>query len=118
MASNGVVALLAEARNALVQIGVEKRSAEALLIALAKSAVRAGDDLGLDQALTGPIQRGDTAMVDRHLNALGQRPQTGDLYRALGKAIVRLAEQGGSLDSGAIERMLALLDSKVPLSQA
>jgi predicted short-subunit dehydrogenase-like oxidoreductase (DUF2520 family) len=112
MASNGVVALLAEARNALVQIGVEKRSAEALLIALAKSAVRAGDDLGLDQALTGPIQRGDTAMVDRHLNALEQCPQTGDLYRTLGKAIVRLVKEGGSLDSGTIEKMLALLDSR------
>ena len=45
-------------------------------------------DNGFD--LTGPIQRGDTATVDAHLAALGQRlPDLMPLYRALADATAR-----------------------------
>ena len=40
-----------------------------------------------DQALTGPVMRGDAATVARHIDEIGDvSPQTADLYVALARA--------------------------------
>lgn len=91
MASNAVAGLIATARELLVSEGVDKAAAESLLVHLAGTAVAAAGKLGLDNALSGPIQRGDEAMVRRHLEALARHPDEALLYRAVGKAIAKLA---------------------------
>ena len=109
LASNAVVALLAAARDALDTAGLNKEAAETLLITLAESAVESSALLGLTGALTGPIQRGDTAMVARHLTALEESPDVLELYMTLGRAIVRLAEKAGLTDVHALDAIRQLL---------
>jgi predicted short-subunit dehydrogenase-like oxidoreductase (DUF2520 family) len=65
---------------------------------------------GLPSALTGPISRGDSATIARHLKAMEElAPEVLDLYRTLGEETVRLARKKGGLDQEgekAIRRML------------
>ena len=95
MASNAVVGLVAAARDLLVAEGVSEVEAESLLVRLAGTAIRSAQTLGLDDALSGPIQRGDEMMVIRHLDALAPHPDEARLYRVVGEAIARLAEKSG-----------------------
>ena len=46
----------------------------------------------LPEALTGPIRRGDSQTVERHLDALSAIPEARELYRVLGRRILDLAK--------------------------
>ena len=48
--------------------------------------------LDLLAALTGPVDRGDTGTVHKHLDALADS-EAGEVYRVLGKVLVKIAEQ-------------------------
>jgi predicted short-subunit dehydrogenase-like oxidoreductase (DUF2520 family) len=91
MASNYVVALVDAAAQALSDAGMPMDQAVAALIPLAQGALANVAEHGAQRGLTGPIRRGDTQTVQRHLAALAVRPETQALYRALGKATVKLA---------------------------
>jgi predicted short-subunit dehydrogenase-like oxidoreductase (DUF2520 family) len=49
-----------------------------------------------DDALTGPVVRGDPEAVDKHLRALKSRGTTLAVYRALSLAAVEIAERQGT----------------------
>ena len=49
-------------------------------------------DKGPVAALTGPVDRGDTETVHKHLDALADS-EAGEVYRVLGKVLVKIAEQ-------------------------
>lgn len=109
LASNYLVALLAEARALLVAEGMPEADAEPLLAALAASSVRRAEASGVDAALTGPIRRGDAEAVASHLAALANAPEAHALYRTLGAAAIRLATRIGKTDGAALEEILRLL---------
>lgn len=46
---------------------------------------------GVENALTGPIERGDVATVAKHLEVLDSERK--DIYKALGKQILNIAER-------------------------
>ncbi len=92
MASNYVVALLDAAAQALAASGMPVDQAVAALVPLAQGALANVAEHGARRGLTGPIRRGDVQTVERHLAALAVRPETAELYRALGRATVNLAE--------------------------
>lgn len=92
MASNYVVALVDAAAQALAAAGMPMDQAVAALVPLAQGALANVAEHGAKRGLTGPIRRGDVQTVERHLAALAVRPETADLYRALGRATVNLAE--------------------------
>jgi predicted short-subunit dehydrogenase-like oxidoreductase (DUF2520 family) len=91
MASNYVVALIDAAAQALSAAGMPMDQAVAALVPLAQGALANVAERGAQRGLTGPIRRGDVQTVQRHLAALAIRPETQALYRALGKATVKLA---------------------------
>jgi len=102
VASNYVVALADIAQTLLVAAGVPKDQALPVLIPLLSSVVQNLAELGLPGALTGPVERGDVSSVERHLAALSARPpeatETTELYRLLGRSVLRLARQKGKLE--------------------
>ncbi|MFZ5785273.1 MAG: DUF2520 domain-containing protein, partial [Acidobacteriota bacterium] len=58
-------------------------------------------------ALTGPVRRGDTATVARHLALLAARaPGREALYRAASLELVRLVHGEGSVERTELERVL------------
>ena len=62
------------------------------------------------KALTGPVRRGDTGTVQRHLEAL-DRLDFGAQYRMLGKIALELAKEAG-LEPAAARRMQRALTEK------
>lgn len=92
LASNAIVALAHVASQlANLPTGV------AALLPLIKGAIANIESLGLEQALTGPIERGDISTVMKHLEALRHNPTTMSVYLALGRATADLAFKKGSL---------------------
>ena len=62
-------------------------------------------------ALTGPVARGDTATVRRHLEALTS--DDAGLYRALGRAALELAQKRG-MDEATAAQVATALATDVP----
>jgi predicted short-subunit dehydrogenase-like oxidoreductase (DUF2520 family) len=68
--------------------------------------------LGTVKALTGPIARGDHAVVAHHLEALaGWDAHAAEIYKALGVVALQLAREQGEADAEALERLRVLLDA-------
>lgn len=130
LAANHTVALLGAAVELLVGEGVPRREAEAALGNLLASAAHNVVRLGLPQALTGPIARGEVAVVARHLAALSPadreapsvagaheatraeaRPEPGitRLYCTTGLGTVALAEKKGTATPEALAQIRDLL---------
>ncbi len=109
MASNYVVALADLARALLVKAGVPEPQALPALIPLMSSVVQNLSQIGLPGALTGPVERGDVSSVEQHLRALEARaPEMLELYRSLGRDVLRLAREKSPMDAAAVARLEAL----------
>ncbi len=92
MACNYVVGIFGVAVRLLQNLGIPERDAEAALLPLLESTVCNLRAVGLPEALTGPLARGDVGTIERHIRALDKHePTLGDLYRRLGRATLPLA---------------------------
>lgn len=108
LASNGLVALVAEAAGMWGAFGVDRAEALTALLPLVEGTVANLRAVGLPGALTGPVERGDVETVHAHLAAMDMRDSAA--YRALGRTAVRLAgEKGGLTDEQrrALDALLA-----------
>jgi predicted short-subunit dehydrogenase-like oxidoreductase (DUF2520 family) len=116
MASNYVVALTDIARSMLVAAGVAEADALPALTPLLASAIRNVAEVGLPSAMTGPVVRGDVVSIERHIAALGARaPETLDLYKRLGREVLRIARRRvPDLDDRAVEQMATLFGNGAP----
>lgn len=109
MASNYVVALADMAQSLLVKAGVPQEQALPALIPLLSSVVQNLSSLGLPGALTGPVERGDVSSVEQHLRTLETRaPELLELYRLVGRDVLRLAREKSNLDAAAVARLEGL----------
>ncbi len=110
LASNAFVTLMALAGETLRAAGLDAAEAAALTRPLVEGAWRNLSTHTPEEALTGPIARGDAGTVARHLEALEDRlPHLLPVYAALATETVRLAVHGGRLSGEEAERLLALL---------
>jgi predicted short-subunit dehydrogenase-like oxidoreductase (DUF2520 family) len=115
IASNYVVAMADTARSLLVKAGVPADQALPVLIPLLASVVQNLAQVGLPGALTGPVERGDVTVVERHLRTLAERaPEVVELYRLVGRDVLRLAGEKGRLDPASAARLEALLSGAAP----
>lgn len=113
IASNYTVTLAALAADLLVREGVARDANTALhyLMPLLRGTIENLGDAGLPGALTGPIARGDTGTVIRHLEALEKcAPELGHIYRHLARLTLPLAIEKGGLDADVARQLEALLD--------
>ena len=90
LASNYLVALHAAAARIWQAAGLPAESARQALVVLSQGAVDNLRGHELAQALTGPIARGDAAVVARQIAALASDPPSQELYRALARELLQL----------------------------
>lgn len=100
-----LVALLDGAVSALEEAGLKREDALEALIPLSKSALRGVEARGLERSLTGPVVRGDVAVVQAHLESLPA--ELGSLYRLLSRRALRLTPALPPETRLALERLLA-----------
>ena len=89
-ASNYLVALVSAATRVWQEAGLPADAARAGLVTLSRGALESLSAHDFARALTGPLARGDTATVSRHLQALTIDPDSHALYQALGRELLRL----------------------------
>lgn len=106
MASNYLAALLGAATRILTRAGIGSDEALLALLNLARGTLDNIEEMGLGQALTGPVVRGDVETVRLHLHSLEPRDER--VYRVLGSELTRLGQSLG-LDGDTMERMAHLL---------
>lgn len=112
IASNYTVTLAALAADLLVREGVANDTNSALhyLMPLLRGTIENLGDIGLPGALTGPIARGDTGTVARHLEALDVcSPDMAHLYRHLARLTLPLAIEKGGLDADTTRQLEEIL---------
>lgn len=111
LTSNGFVALIATAADLMAACGIRRQEALRLLTPLLRGTLNNVTVLGPEGALTGPIARGDSRTIEKHLRALGNLPASlGEIYRVLGQKTVEVARRKGTLGEEAAEEILKLLD--------
>ncbi|MDR0434459.1 MAG: DUF2520 domain-containing protein [Gracilibacteraceae bacterium] len=103
-ASNYLVALVAMAVRLFGQAGIGAEEALASLLPLINGACRNIAQVGLPQALTGPIARGDVRVVESHLAMIP--PELRPVYRGLGRIALELGRQKKEL-AGAVYEEIA-----------
>ena len=112
-ACNYLVALIEAALRAHEKAGIPRAASLKALEPMVRETVDAIFDKGPEQALTGPISRGDVAMVSRQFAMVrGWDAELGGLYRGLGLLAVALAESGQRIDARRAAELRAALSAK------
>jgi predicted short-subunit dehydrogenase-like oxidoreductase (DUF2520 family) len=111
MACNYLVTLIDAGLRCYERAGVPREQARSILGPLLSGTLDNVAQRGTDAALTGPIARGESALVAAQLEALeGFDPDLATLYRALGQATLAIARRTGDVsesDLDALETLLA-----------
>jgi len=106
--SNFLVTLVAQSAELLAGAGIQQpqRVLGPLLSASLDNALRLGD-----QALTGPVARGDAQSVAAHLEVIGQQSDIAvDAYRALARVTADRAVEAGLLSAALAGPLLDVLN--------
>ncbi len=115
LACNDLVALLDLAAGQLVEAGLSRADADAMLLPLARATLDNVAERGAAGALTGPVRRGDAGTVRRHLEALAGAGEAETAYRVLGRAALALAGRAEPPPDGEVTAALRrLLDEEPP----
>ncbi|UWG97743.1 DUF2520 domain-containing protein [Dehalobacter sp. DCM] len=89
IASNYLVSLVYLAVKLFRRAGVEQQDAIAALLPLVTGSLSNIERVGLFQALTGPIARGDVQVITKHLDKLPEAERS--VYKGLGRLALELA---------------------------
>lgn len=110
IASNYLVAIVAEAASIWAQFGYNQSQALQALLPLIRGTVGNIERDGAAAALTGPIVRGDLGTVQAHLEQLqATLPSVVPLYAALAQATAKFAVDAQRLDGTRGAEILALV---------
>lgn len=113
MVCNYLVALMEAGLRCYEKAGIARGTALAMMEPLVRETADNVFKLDTVRALTGPIARGDDAVVADQLQALAAwDPRIGILYRELGAVALELARAQGEAGAEALERLSELLRSK------
>jgi len=107
--SNHAVALVDAGVEVLTSVGLDRAQATRALAGLLASTAANLSRVGLPEALTGPIARGDVAVVARHLLALRPLGEIAALYRVTARRVSKVAAEKGRAGRDALLRIAALL---------
>ena len=110
---NYLTALLETGLRCYEKSGFERETALRMMEPLVRETLDNVFKLGTVQALTGPIARGDHAVVAHQLEALGAwDPRIAAIYRPLGAVAVELARAQGKADADALAAMEQLFAAR------
>lgn len=100
LASNYLVTLVGLASELWATFGASQEEAVRALLPLLRGTVNNIESIGLPNCLTGPIARGDTGTIKKHLSALREgAPKIEAAYRQLGLKTIPIALAKGHIDS-------------------
>jgi predicted short-subunit dehydrogenase-like oxidoreductase (DUF2520 family) len=103
LVANGAAALADAGARLLVLAGCPERDAASVLGPLLRSVAENVQKLGLPDALTGPVRRGDASTVLRHVASIeGAVPEILPLYRASVAAQLPMAAELGDASESAL----------------
>jgi predicted short-subunit dehydrogenase-like oxidoreductase (DUF2520 family) len=112
-ACNYLVTLVRLALDLWKGFGVSSTEATRALLPLLRGTVNNIDNIGLPDCLTGPVARGDSGTIERHLNALDARnPSLVTAYKELGLQTIPIALAKGKINEQKAEEMTNLLSLK------
>lgn len=112
VASNYLITIYQQAVSMMQVAGFTAQEAQVALLPLVQGTLLNLQQVGLPQALTGPISRGDTATLQCHLETMsiiGEEQQ--QLYRKLGLATISIALEKGSISPEQALQMEKILRS-------
>jgi predicted short-subunit dehydrogenase-like oxidoreductase (DUF2520 family) len=110
MASGGLVALLDAIATLGKVAGLDEPGALAVYGRLLEQTLANARSGGVAAALTGPIARGDAGTVGAHVEALRRfAPDVLELYAAVARRELKLAEERGTLAPAELDRVRAAL---------
>jgi predicted short-subunit dehydrogenase-like oxidoreductase (DUF2520 family) len=113
LVANGAAALAAAGARLLSEGGVDPGTATKMLGPLLRSVGDNVESLGLPQALTGPVRRGDASAVGRHLEVIRSRtPELVPLYEELVRAQLPMARKIADGDPAAFTAIETLVQKK------
>lgn len=108
--SNYFVALIDYGLKFYQSLGADKKEALRAVLPLIRGTLHNIESLGIPDALTGPIMRGDTDTVRDHLAAMQKRtPELLGLYKLLARKTIEVAQDKGSIDQRKAEELLKLV---------
>jgi predicted short-subunit dehydrogenase-like oxidoreductase (DUF2520 family) len=109
--SNYFVALIDYGLKFYEALGADKQMALKAVLPLIRGTLYNIETLGVPDALTGPILRGDIQTVRDHLEAMRKRtPELMKLYRDLARHTVSMARELGSITKDTADALLNLVD--------
>jgi predicted short-subunit dehydrogenase-like oxidoreductase (DUF2520 family) len=109
-ACNYLVTLVKLALDLWLDFGVSAKKATRALLPLLTGTINNIDSIGLPDCLTGPVARGDSGTIERHLRALETRsPSLLTTYQELGLQTIPIALAKGQINEQKAEEMKALL---------
>jgi predicted short-subunit dehydrogenase-like oxidoreductase (DUF2520 family) len=109
--SNYFVALVDYGLKFYQALGAEQNEALKAVLPLIRGTLHNIETLGIPDALTGPIMRGDAQTVRDHLHAMQKRtPELASLYKALARQTVSVARDRGSINQEIAEELLGLVE--------
>ncbi|MBI4285192.1 MAG: DUF2520 domain-containing protein [Chloroflexi bacterium] len=111
IACNYMVTLVKLATDLWQTFNVPREQAVQALLPLLKGTIHNIETVGIPNCLTGPIARGDTGTIKKHLDAL-QKVAPGLLatYRELGRQTIPIALAKGRINAQQAEALAALLN--------
>ncbi len=113
IASNYLVTLVKLATDLWQTFNIPPHQAIPLLLPLLRGTINNIDTVGIPQCLTGPIARGDTETIKKHLNALQKStPSLLSTYRELGLKTIPIALANGEINQCQAKELEAILRQK------
>jgi predicted short-subunit dehydrogenase-like oxidoreductase (DUF2520 family) len=111
--SNYFVALVDYGLKFYQALGVEKNEALKAVLPLIRGTLSNIETLGIPDALTGPVMRGDAQTVRDHLETMQKRtPELVGLYKELARQTVSVATAGGSITAESAEALLKIINTE------
>ncbi|MBF0101491.1 MAG: DUF2520 domain-containing protein [Desulfobacterales bacterium] len=103
VASNYLITLVNMSLQLLEKTGMNKHDGISLLMPLIQGTIENVKKSGTDQALTGPIARGDIDILSKHITAIKEDiPELLDLYVWLGRYTIEIAKLSPKLSSNSV----------------
>ncbi len=110
IASNYLVTLVKLATDLWQTFAIPPHQATQALLPLIRGTIHNIDTVGIPQCLTGPIARGDTGTIKKHLSALQKvAPALLSTYKELGLQTIPIALAKGRINQDKAEELEAIL---------
>jgi predicted short-subunit dehydrogenase-like oxidoreductase (DUF2520 family) len=110
IACNYMVTLVKLATDLWQTFDIPRHQATQALLPLIRGTIHNIDTVGIPQCLTGPIARGDTGTIKKHLHALQKvAPSLLSTYRELGLQTIPIALAKGRINQHQAEELKAIL---------